>query len=100
MSFEKRLTVNSPIRGSLLNGASVAITLPMGTEYFVIRSTGGAGAIHWSAASLTEAETAASAWVVASTKDSGTVVAQPNMLWLHADGGAVDYEIFVVREGR
>lgn len=99
-NFDKRLTVHTPIRGSLNDGATATITLPLGTEYFVIASTAGAGAIHWSAVSQTEAETAATAWIVASAGDSGTVVAQPATLWLHADGGAATYQVFVVREGR
>lgn len=99
-NFDKRLTVHTPIRGTLADNVSVSITLPLGTEYFVIKSTGGAGAIHWSAVSQTEAEAAASAWIIDATKDSGTVVAQPQIIWLHADGGSVDYQVFVVREGR
>ena len=99
-NFDKRLTVHSPIRGSLNDDTSVEITLPLGTEYFVIKSTSGAGDIHWSAVSQAEAENAATAWEVESGKDSGTIVAQPSRLWLHADGGAVVYQVFVVREGR
>lgn len=98
--FDKRLTVHTPLRATVLSGVTATVTLPLGTEYFEVRQTSGAGTIQWSAVSAAEAGTAATAWNVDSTTPSGNVVAAPAALYIHAAGGDVDYEVFVVREGR
>jgi hypothetical protein len=79
---------------------TVTVTLPLGTEYFEVRQTSGAGTIRWSAVSATEAANAATAWNVTTTAPSGNVVASPTALYIHAASGDVVYEIFLVREGR
>jgi hypothetical protein len=94
--FDKRLTVHTPLRATVLSGVTATVTLPLGTEYFDVRQTSGAGTLQWSAVSASEAATAATAW----TAPSGNVVASPTALYIHADSGDVVYEIFLVREGR
>ncbi len=100
MGFDKRLTVHTPLRATVLDTATATVTLPLGTEYFEIRQTGGAGSIQWSAVSAAEAAVAATAWAVTTSAASGNIVANPNAVYIHAEGGDVDYEIFLVREGR
>jgi hypothetical protein len=94
--FDKRLTVHTPLRATVLSAATAAVTLPLGTEYFDVRQTSGAGTLQWSAVSAAEAANAATAWAA----PSGNVVASPTTLYIHAASGDVVYEIFLVREGR
>lgn len=98
--FDKRLTVHTPLRATVTDGNTGTVTLPLGTEYFEIRQTAGAGSIWWSAVSAAEAAVAGTAWVVTTSAASGNIVANPTALYLHAEGGDITYEIFLVREGR
>lgn len=99
MSLDKNLTVHPALRATVLSGATTEVTLPAGTEYFVIEEEGGAGAIRWGVTAA-YAEHATQYHEVAASGTSGVIAANPPSVFIHAEGGNVDYYIFVVRQGK
>lgn len=97
--IDKNLTVHPALRGTVLNTVTAEVTLPSGTEYFVIEEEGGAGAIRWGV-SAAYAESATQYHEVAASGSSGIIAANPPSVFIHAEGGAVNYYIFVVRQGK
>lgn len=93
------LVVHPAIRGSVLSTATSAVTLPSGTEYFTISEEGGGGVIRWGTTAA-NAESATLYHEVAANTCSGVIVANPPTLYIHAEGGNVDYYIYAVRQGR
>lgn len=97
--IDKNLTVHPALRGTVLNNATTEVTLPSGTEYFVIEEEGGAGAIRWGV-SQAYAESATQYHEVSASGTSGVIAANPPSVFLHAEGGNIDYYIFCVRQGK
>lgn len=97
--IDKNLTVHPALRGTVLSGTTSEVALPGGTEYFVIEEEGGAGAIRWGV-SAAYAESATQYHEVYTNGTSGVIAANPPSVFIHAEGGNVDYYIFVVRQGK
>lgn len=97
--IDKNLTVHPAIRATVLSGATAEVTLPSGTEYFVIEEEGGAGDIHWGVTQA-YAEHATQHHAVAASGTSGVIAANPASVFINASGGNVDYYILVVRQGK
>lgn len=94
----RKLTVHPAIRGTVLSTETAAVTLPADTEYFILSEEGGAGAIRWGITQAA-AESADEYHEVAASSSSNIIAANPLTVYVHAEGGDVDYYFFIVRAG-
>jgi hypothetical protein len=95
--ISKPLKVAPLISGSLVDEEVDTVSLPIGVEYFNIRCAAGGGDLKWA---WKVADLATGAHTVAAGESSGNIVANPLSLAFEAAGGAVDYEVFAVIEGK
>lgn len=97
--IDKNLTIHPALRATVTSGNTEEVTLPSGTEYFVIEEEGGAGDIHWGVTQA-YAEHATQYHAVSASGTSGVIAANPGSIFINASGGDVDYYILVVRQGK
>lgn len=91
-------TIAPAQRAALLSGASIAVNLSPTCLYFRIFEEGGGGSIRWGTTQA-EAEHATQYHPVAANGDSGVIAANPDQIYIHAEGGNVNWYVQEVREG-
>lgn len=91
-------TISAAYRDTVTSGATTPVTLSINCVYFRIMEEGGGGSIRWGTTQA-QAESADEYHAVAANGDSGVIVANPATLYIHAEGGNVNYYVFEVRVG-
>lgn len=91
-------TVAPAQRAALLSGASIAVNLSPTCVYFRIFEEGGGGSIRWGV-TLAQANHATEYHPVAANGNSGVIAANPDVIYIKAQGGNVNWYVQEVREG-